>query len=92
MGVGKDVYKEKKALSEIAGNNGKVLLYPEFGDLSEQLGDILEASCGKLSLLNFCVSTNVFKIDASKVFQVKIIWLKDRGPIKIRKKRSSKNL
>nr|XP_058959479.1 collagen alpha-5(VI) chain-like [Pocillopora verrucosa] len=45
VGVGRDVYKEKKALSEIAGNNGKVLLYPEFGDLSEQLGDILEASC-----------------------------------------------
>lgn len=92
MGVGKDVYKKKKALSEIAGNNGKVLLYPEFGDLSGQLGDILEASCGKLSLLNLCVSTNVFKRDASKVFQVKITWLKDRGPIYIRKKRSSKNL
>lgn len=92
MGVGKDVYKKKKALSEIAGNNGKVLLYPEFGDLSGQLGDILEASCGKLSLLNLCVSTKVFKRDASKVFQVKITWLKDRGPIYIRKKRSSKNL
>ena len=90
MGVGKDVYKEKKALSEIAGNNGKVLLYPEFGDLSGQLGDILVASCGKLSLLNLCVSTNVFKRD--KVFQVKITRLKDRGPIYIRKKRSSKNL
>ena len=92
MGVGKDVYKEKKTLSEIAGNNGKVLLYPEFGDLSGQLGDILVASCGKLSLLNLCVSTNVFKRDASNVFQVKITRLKDRGPIYIRKKRSSKNL
>lgn len=35
MGVGKDVYKEKKVLLEIVGNNGKVFLYFEFGDFFE---------------------------------------------------------
>lgn len=34
VGVGKEVYKEGKAMSEIAGENGKVLLYPDFDNLS----------------------------------------------------------
>ncbi|PFX13191.1 Cartilage matrix protein, partial [Stylophora pistillata] len=45
VGVGKDVYKEGKAMSEIAGENGKVLLYPDFDNLSGQLDDILIATC-----------------------------------------------
>lgn len=32
----------------IAGKNGKVLLYPDYDDLSEHLDDILEATCGKI--------------------------------------------
>lgn len=39
IGVGKDVYKEDKAMSEIAGKNGKVLLYPDFDHLSGQFDD-----------------------------------------------------
>ena len=48
VGVGKKVFKEKKTMSEIAGKNGKVLLYPDFDDLSGHLDDILEATCGEL--------------------------------------------
>lgn len=48
VGVGNRVFKEKETMSMIAGKNGKVLLYPNFHDLSEHLDDILEATCGKI--------------------------------------------
>ena len=48
VGVSNRVFKEKETMSVIAGKNGKVLLYPNFHDLSEHLDDILEATCGKI--------------------------------------------
>ncbi|CAH3133313.1 unnamed protein product, partial [Pocillopora meandrina] len=45
VGVGNRVFREKETMSVIAGKNGKVLLYPDYDDLSEHLDDILEATC-----------------------------------------------
>lgn len=82
MGVGKDVYKEGKAMSEIAGENGKVLLYPDFDNLSGQLDDILIATCGKLFLLNCSLSRSVLRIVQIEFF-LNDILLKSPGSIYI---------
>ena len=52
VGVGRNVFRAKRNMYEMAGERGKVLLYPSFDDLPGHLDDIVKATCGKLSLLN----------------------------------------
>ena len=52
VGVGRNVFRAKRNMYEMAGERGKVLLCPSFDDLPGHLDDIVKATCGKLSLLN----------------------------------------
>ena len=50
LGIGANVYKAKKDMQEIAGEKGKVLLFQNFGQLSDRFDQLLKAACGKLAL------------------------------------------
>ncbi|XP_022787051.1 coadhesin-like [Stylophora pistillata] len=45
VGVGKSVSKQKKKMEEIAGEKGRVLLFPSFKMLSQNLDEVLEVYC-----------------------------------------------
>lgn len=65
VAVGKEAFQEKSTMSKIAGEpKGELLLYPNFDDLSGHLDDIVEATCGKLSLL-FALSFSLLTMIAS---------------------------
>ena len=59
VGVGRNVFRAKRKMYEMAGERGKVLLYPGFDDLPGHLDDIVKATCGKLSLLNCFIFRSV---------------------------------
>lgn len=64
VGVGRNVFRAKRNMYEMAGERGKVLLYPSFDDLPGHLDDIVKATCGKLSLL-FVLSFSELRIVVS---------------------------
>nr|XP_058959503.1 von Willebrand factor A domain-containing protein 1-like [Pocillopora verrucosa] len=48
VGVGRNVFRAKRNMYEMAGERGKVLLYPSFDDLPGHLDDIVKATCEEM--------------------------------------------
>ena len=41
--------RQEKKMAEIAGEKGRVLLFPSYKKLSENLDEVLEVYCGKFN-------------------------------------------
>ena len=48
IGIGKNLKRNKEKMEQIAGEEGKVFLVPDFVELNKQLDALLAAACGKL--------------------------------------------
>ena len=50
IGVGAKASTKGEKMREVAGSEGKVLLYADFDVLLSQFDEILKAACGKLAI------------------------------------------